>query len=228
MKIEKLQDLKSQKGYKFNNQFFVAYEGNPNFDSSNEDYKDCLEYIKNGGIVLPEFTPQEALERAKAQKINDLKANFEIASKKPHELKGVKQIDKNGKVIGTVDAYYNIADVNSLNDSVNIIFAGTFIKMQAFLKVLCANLKIDYNAILTQVNSLSDNPATTNVANIPYTTKDIKGNEIRVFLSFAKIEEIFAHIFTRVANVASSYNIIEEQIKKASTIEELEKININI
>ena len=228
MKIEKLTDLKSQKGYKFNSQFFVAYEGNPNFDSSNEDYKDCLEYIKNGGIVLPEFTLQEALERAKAQKINDLKANFEIASKKPHELKGVKQIDKNGKVIGTVDAYYNIADVNSLNDSVNIIFAGTFIKMQAFLKVLCANLKIDYNAILTQVNSLSDNPATTNVANIPYTTKDIKGNEIRVFLSFAKIEEIFAHIFTRVANVASSYNIIEEQIKKASTIEELEKININI
>lgn len=228
MEIKQLQDLKSQKGYKFNNQFFVAYEGNPNFDSSNEDYKDCLEYIKNGGIVLPEFTPQEALERAKAQKINDLKANFEIASKKPHELKGVKQIDKNGKVIGTVDAYYNIADVNSLNDSVNIIFAGTFIKMQAFLKVLCANLKIDYNAILTQVNSLSDNPATTNVANIPYTTKDIKGNEIRVFLSFAKIEEIFAHIFLRVANVAYFYNIIEEQIKKALTLEELEAIDIDI
>ena len=168
------------------------------------------------------------LSEAKAQKINELKANFEIASKKPHELKSVKQIDKNGKFIKTVDAYYNIADVNSLNDSVNIIFAGTFIKMQAFLKVLCANLKIDYNAILTQVNSLSDNPATTNVANIPYTTKDTKGNEIRVLLSFAKIEEIFAHIFTRVANVASSYNIIEEQIKKASTIEELEAIDIDI
>lgn len=228
MKIEKLQDLKSQLGYKFNNQFFVAYEGNLNFDSSNEDYKDCIEYIKNGGIVLPEYTTEEALERAKAQKINDLKVNFEIASKKPHELKNVKQIDKNGKVIGTVDAYYNIADVNSLNDSVNIIFAGTFIKMQAFLKVLCGNLKIDYNTILTQVNSLSDNPATEKVANIPYTTKDIKSNEIRVLLSFAKIEEIFAHIFTRVANVASSYNIIEEQIKKASTIEELEAIDIDI
>lgn len=168
------------------------------------------------------------LTQAKLQKINELKANFEIASKKPYELKGVKQIDKNGKVIGIVDAYYNIADVNSLNDSVNIIFAGTFIKMQAFLKVLCANLKIDYNAILTQVNSLSDNPGTTNVANIPYTTKDTKGNEIRVFLSFAKIEEIFAHIFLRVANVANAYNLLEEQIKKVSTIEELEKININI
>ena len=58
--MKQLQDLKSQKGYKFNNQFFVAYEGNPNFDPSNEDYKDCLEYIKNGGIVLPEFTVEEA------------------------------------------------------------------------------------------------------------------------------------------------------------------------
>jgi hypothetical protein len=248
MKIEKLQEIASQKGYKINDQFFVAYEGNSQFDSLNEDYKDCLEYIKNGGIVLPEFTPQEALERAKASKINELKANFEIASKKPHELKSVKQIDKNGKVIGTVDAYYNIADVNSLNDSVNIIFAGTFIKMQAFLKVLCGTLKaicetiaktsgkdykdiiaqFDYSSILTQVNGLSNSPAHAQGANIPYTTKDTKGNEIRVLLSFAKIEEIFAHIFLRVANVASSYNIIEEQIKKASTPEELEKININI
>lgn len=225
MEIKQLQDLKSQKGYKFNNQFFVAYEGNPNFDSSNEDYKDCLEYIKNGGIVLPEFTPQEALERSKAQKINDLKANFEIASKKPHELKGVKQIDKNGKVINTVNAYYNIVDVNSLNDSVNIIFAGTFMKMQAFLQILCVSLKVDYNAILTKVNGLSDDPTT---ANIPYTTTDTKGNEIRVLLSFANIQDIFAHIFLRVANASNSFNTIEEQIKKASTIEELEAIDIDI
>ena len=225
MKIEKLQDLKSQQGYKFNNQFFVAYEGNVNFDSSNEDYKDCLEYIKNGGIVLPEFTQEETLERSKAQKINDLKANFEIASKKPHELKSLKQIDKNGKVIGTVDAYYNIADVNSLNDSVNIIFAGTFMKMQAFLQVLCVSLGKDYNAILTQVNGLSDN---ANGANIPYTTKDTKNNEIRVLLSFVNIQDIFAHIFLRVANASNSYNIIEEQIKKASTIEKLETIDIDI
>ena len=168
------------------------------------------------------------LTQAKAQKINELKANFEIASKKPHELKSVKQIDKNGKVIGTVDAYYNIADVNSLNDSVNIIFAGTFMKMQAFLQVLCGSLKIDYNVILTQVNGLSDNPATEKVANIPYTTKDKDGNEVRILLSFAKIQEIFAHIFIRVANAGNSFNIIEEQIKKALSIEELEKININI
>jgi hypothetical protein len=174
---------------------------------------------------IQKLIPQIQLEDAKAHKINELKANFDVASKKPLKLKGVKQIDKNGKVIRTVDAYYNIADVNSLNDSVNIIFAGTFIKMQAFLKVLCASLKIDYNAILTQVNGLSDN---ANGANIPYTTKDTKGNEIRVLLSFANIQDIFAHIFLRVANASNSYNIIEEQIKKALTPEELEAIDIDI
>ena len=165
---------------------------------------------------------------AKAQKINELKANFEIASKKPYPLKDVKQIDKVGNVIKTIDAFYNIADASSLIDSANIIFAGTFMKMQGFLKVLCASLKIDYNTILTQVNNLSDNPTTEKVANIPYTTKDKDGNEVRILLSFAKIQEIFAHIFTRVANAGNSFNIIEEQIKKASTVEELQAVDIDI
>ena len=166
--------------------------------------------------------------QAKAQKINELKANFDVASKKPHALNGVKQVDKAGNVIGIVNANYNIVDANSLTDSANIIFAGTFMKMQGFLKVLCASLKIDYNTILTQVNGLSDNLATEKVANIPYTTKDKDGNEVRILLSFAKIQEIFAHIFTRVANAGNSFNIIEEQIKKASTIEELEAVDIDI
>lgn len=193
-------------------------------DEGNTDYQLIKKYIADGG----EYEKFDWLTDAKAQKINELKANFDIASKKPHALNGVKQIDKAGNVIGIVNANYNIVDANSLTDSANIIFAGTFMKMQGFLRVLCGSLKIDYNVILTQVNGLSDNPATAKVANIPYTTKDTNGNEIRVLLSFTKIEEIFNHIFLRVANISNSYNIIEEQIKKASSIEELEKININI
>lgn len=173
-------------------------------------------------------TKNYLLAQAKAQKINELKANFEIASKKPLPLNNVKQIDKTNKVIGVVNANYNILDANSLTDSANIIFAGSFMKMQAFLQILCGTLKIDYNTILTQVNALSDNPATEKVANIPYTTKDTKGNEIRVFLSFKNIQEIFAHIFSRVAEKSNVYNIIEEKINKASSIEELNLIDINI
>ena len=101
-------------------------------------------------------------------------------------------------------------------------------KIQAFLKLFSVAIGKDFEAIKAQVNALSDNPATIGIANIPYTTKDDKGNEIRVFLSFQKIEEIFTHVFTRVATKTNLYNIIEEKIKKATSIEELEKIDINL
>lgn len=168
------------------------------------------------------------LSQAKAQKINELKINLDNESKKPFSLIGVKQIDKDGKVIGIVNAFYNIQDVNSLTDSANIIFAGSIMKIQAFLKLLCIANGKDFEAIKAQVNALSDNPATAGIANIPYTTKDDKGNEIRVLLSFQKIEEIFAHVFNRVATKTNIFNIIEEKIKKATSIDELDKIDINL
>lgn len=204
-----------------------GWENNGSFipaDENNTDYQAIKKYIADGG----KYEKFDWLADAKTQKINELKVNFEIASKKPHALIGVKQIDKANNVIGIVNASYNIVDANSLTDSANIIFAGTFMKMQAFLQVLCGSLKIDYNTILTQVNALSDNPATEKVANIPYTTKDTKGNEIRVLLSFKNIQEIFTHIFQRVADKSNAYNIIEEKINKASSIEELNLIDINI
>jgi hypothetical protein len=168
------------------------------------------------------------LQEAKENKLAQLKVNFDNASKKPFTLNQVKQIDKTGNVMGIVNAFYNIQDVNSLTDSANIIFAGSIMKTQAFLKLLCGSLGKDFDTIKAQVNALSENPATASIANIPYTTKDTNGNEIRVLLSFAKIEEIFAHIFTRVATNASAFNILEEKIKSAKTIEELDKINIEM
>lgn len=168
------------------------------------------------------------LQKAKEAKIAQLKVNLDNESKKPFSLIGVKQIDKDGKVIGTVNAFYNIQDANSLTDSANIIFAGSIMKIQAFLKLFSVAIGKDFEAIKAQVNALSDNPATVSIANIPYTTKDDKGNEIRVLLSFQKIEEIFAHVFNRVATKTNIFNIIEEKIKKATSIEELEKIDINL
>lgn len=202
-------------------------------------------------IPKPVFTAEdliyETLEQAKAEKLTQLRINFNNASQKPFDLKQVKQIDKDGKVSGTIDATYNIADANSLTDSANIVFAGSFMTIQAFFQILCQILQanfqsiqanfadkkfnftpIDFTAIENMVNALSDNPATAGTANIPYTTKDKTGKEIRVLLSFKIIKDIFKHIFYRVSQNARAYNIIEEQIKKASTIEELDKIDINI
>jgi hypothetical protein len=185
--------------------------------------------LQNNCIELNDAEKKEyLLNLAKENKLAQLKVNFDNASKKPFTLNQVKQIDKTGNVMGTVNAFYNIQDVNSLTDSANIIFAGSIMKAQAFLKLLCGSLGKDFDTIKAQVNALSENPATASIANIPYTTKDTNGNEIRVLLSFAKIEEIFAHIFTRVATNASAFNILEEKIKSAKTIEELDKINIEM
>jgi len=168
------------------------------------------------------------LQKAKEAKLAQLKVNLENESKKPFNLIGVKQIDKDGKVIGTVNASFNIYDGTSLTDPQNIIFAGSIMNIQAFLKLFCIAIGKNFDVINAQVNALSDNPATAGTANIPYTTKDDKGNEIRVWLSFQKIQEIFAHVFNRVATKTNLFNIIEEKIKKATSIEELDKIDINL
>ena len=187
--------------------------------------------IQEGWIVATETETQNyLLLKAKEAKLAQLKMNLDNESKKPFSLIGVKQIDKDGKVIGTVNAFYNIQDANSLTDSANIIFAGSIMIIQALIKLLCEANKIDFEAIRTQVNALSDssNPAIAFKNNIPYTTKDVENKEIRVLLSYQKIQEIFAHIFNRVATKTNLFNIIEEKIKKATSIEELEKIDINL
>ena len=211
----KLKELKN--GWNNNGSFVRA-------DKNNTDYQAIEKYIAEGGI----YEKFDWLQDAKEAKLAQLKVNLDNESKKPFNLIGVKQIDKDGKVIGTVNAFYNIQDANSLTDSANIIFAGSIMKIQAFLKLFSVAIGKDFEAIKAQVNALSDNAATVSIANIPYTTKDDKGNEIRVLLSFQKIEEIFAHIFTRVATKTNLFNIIEEKIKKATSIEELEKIDINL
>lgn len=178
-----------------------------------------------------ELTKLEAqaylLQRTKDAKIAQLKINFDNASKKPFALNQVNQIDKDGKIVGKVNAFFNIQDASSLTDSANIVFAGSIMKTQAFLKLLCVAIGKDFDAIKNQVNALSDNPTTASIANIPYTTKDIDGKEIRVLLSFQKIEEIFGHVFNRVADKAKVFNIIEQQILSVKTIEEVDKIDIN-
>ena len=195
-------------------------------NANNADTQTIQKYIAEGGI----YEKFDWLQDAKEAKLAQLKVNLDNESKKPFSLIGVKQIDKDGKVIGTVNAFYNIQDVNSLTDSANIIFAGSIMIIQATIKLLCEANKIDFEAIRTQVNALSDssNPAIAFKNNIPYTTKDVENKEIRVLLSYQKIQEIFAHIFNRVASKTNLFNIIEEKIKKATSIEELEKIDINL
>jgi len=62
MKIERVQNVSG--GYKVNNQFFI-----PN-DENNSDYQDVKKWIKSGGIVDPEFTSEQILEKSKSDRIS--------------------------------------------------------------------------------------------------------------------------------------------------------------
>jgi len=115
MEITELQDIKSQKGYKFNNQFFVAYEGNSQFDANNQDYLSCLEFIKNGGKLEPEFTQEEYLKRAKDNKLVQLEAF--ILSKKTEKYTShlAPEIIDGFKIGAEVKFYWHVDSIPNSN-----------------------------------------------------------------------------------------------------------------
>lgn len=228
MKIEKLQDLKSQLGYKFNNQFFVAYEGNPNFDSSNEDYKDCLEFIKNGGIVLPEFTIEEAFERAKAQKTNELNSfifaektrpytTFTAPELTPSIVNGKTQF-KQGEPVSFI--WYVDAIPNSKLTPESILNKCN-LDMTSCIKASI----LDFKSI--DLASLKANLATClNAKIIPYTTTITKnGVQSNGMVNVFPIAESLAnHIQQREVNSNVLNSVYLEKINNCNTVSEVEAI----
>ena len=118
MEITKLKDLKSQKGYQFNNQFFVAYEGNSQFDENNQDYLACLQFIKNGGELEPEFTQEEYLKRAKDEKLSKLEAF--ILSKKTEKYTShfAPEIIDDAKIGAEVKFYWYVDSIPNSNSNI--------------------------------------------------------------------------------------------------------------
>lgn len=66
MIIKKVIRLSS--GFKVNDQFFIPE------DTENNDYKDILTWVNNGGAIVDEFTPAQQLDQAKNKKIQEIKA----------------------------------------------------------------------------------------------------------------------------------------------------------
>lgn len=249
MKITAVQDLTSLKGYKLNDQFFIPYEGNPSYDPTNQELSYIRAYIEQGGYVQPEFTFEQILERKKNDKIIKLKDNFNLILQKPHILQNVKQINQNFETIKYTDAVFIISDTSSLRSSDTILTVGSFLKNKSTLKLLCENIQtlckileniklvpadtqklFIYDEIESKVNNLSltSDFNINEKLNIPYNTKTISGENITILLDFNSIQNIFSHIFNRVVASQKAYHIIEQQILSATSIEELDLININI
>lgn len=228
MKIEKIIDLKSQKGYKFNDQFFVAYEGNPQFDSLNQDYKDCLECIENGGIVLPEFTQEEALERTKAQKINDLNTFIFAEKTKPYttftapelvpSIVGGKTQFKQSEPVSFI--WYVDAIPNSKLTPESILNKCN-LDMTSCIKTSILNVKsIDLANLKTNLTTCLDSKI------IPYTTTITKnGVQSTGMVNVFPIAELLAnHTQQREVNSNILNNVYLTQINNCKTIDEVNLI----
>lgn len=249
MKITSVQNLTSLKGFKLNDQFFIPYEGNLSYDSTNQELSYIQTYIEQGGYVQAEFTFEQILERKKNDKIIKLKDNLNLILQKPHILHNVKQINKNFETIKYTDAVFIISDTSSLRSSDTILSVGSFLKNKSTLKLLCENIQalckileniklvpadtqklFIYDEIESKVNNLSltSDFNINEKLNIPYSTKTISGEDITILLDFNSIQNIFSHIFNRVIASQKVYDIIKQQILSATTIEQLDKIDINI
>jgi len=224
MKIEKVQDLKSQKGYKFNNQFFVAYESNPQFDATNQDYLACVEFIKNGGKLEPEFTPEEYLKRAKDNKLVQLEAF--ILSKKTEKYTShlAPEIIDGFKIGAEVKFYWHVDSIPNSN-----LTPESVLNKCTMDYVSCMNLAKKTGTDYASEKTIYDNCIKQKI--VPYSTtivkKDAEGKDKEqagVVNIFPVAFSIADHIQNREINNNKLLKIKEIEINNCKTVEEVEAI----
>ena len=219
MKIEKVQDIKSQKGYKFNNQFFVAYEGNSQFDADNQDYLACLEFIKNGGKLEPEFTPEEYLKRVKDNKLAQLEAF--ILSKKTEKYTShlAPEIIDGSRIGAEVKFYWHVDSIPNSN-----LTPESVLNKCNMDYVSCINLAKKTGTDYASEKTIYDNCIKQKI--VPYSTTIVKdGKEQAGVVNILPVAfSIADHIQNREINNNKLLKIKEIQINACKSAEEVEAI----
>lgn len=165
------------------------------------------------------------LAKVKEAKIAILSENYKLAIKKDYYISSATLIDNLGQNIGVSDAIFSIKDPNVLTHETAVVFAGTFKIQETFNQILIEEIKKllpalpDYATIKTKVYD-------SNKVFIPYTTTNKDKEEIKVKLSARNIDGIFSHLFDRVAKTSSLMGIKKQAIEDATTIEQLEVIDL--
>jgi len=184
-------------------------------DPRNTDFQSILEWVENGGIIEPEFNDQELFEQAKEAKKNTLIENYNLEIAKPHPIEKAPKLDKLNKPDGFTDAEFIISNPDILKQETTIVFGGLFLSILKYLELI--NPK--HQEMLMQ--------ALNSALPIPYTTKNKKGEEVKIALTGAENFNIFKHLFVRISAKSSQLDLIKNQIENAKTPDELEKINVN-
>jgi hypothetical protein len=175
--------------------------------------------------VFPElFIPATQIEidelllnEAKTQKYIELIEAYNIAISKPHPIVNAPKLDKLNKPIGFTDAEFLIKDPSILKQETTIVFGGLFLTILKYFELL--NPAKHNETLMTALKSAIP---------IPYLTKNKAGEEVKIALTGAENFSIFKHLFERVQKESSKFDNLKNQIDNAQTIEDLNKININI
>jgi hypothetical protein len=219
MKITKLKDLKSQKGYQFNEQYFVAYEGNSQFDENNQDYLSCLEFIKNGGKLEPEFTPEEYLKRAKDNKLAQLEAF--ILSKKTEKYTShtAPEIIDGSKIGDEVKFFWHVDSIPNSN-----LTPESVLNKCTMDYVSCMNLAKKTSTDYASEKSIYDNCIKQKI--VPYPTTIIKdGKEQAGVVNILPVAfSIADHIQNREINNNKLLKLKQLEINACKSVEEVEAI----
>lgn len=219
MKIEKVQDIKSQKGYKFNNQFFVAYEGNSQFDKNNQDYLSCLEFIKNGGKLEPEFTPEEYLKRAKDEKLAKLETFILAKKTEKYTSHTAPEIIDGSKIGAEVKFYWHVDSIPNSNLTPESVLSKCNMDY-----VSCVNFAKKTGTDYASEKTVYDNCVKQKI--VPYSTTIVKDGKEQagVVNIFPVAFSIADHIQNREINNNKLFKIKEIEINACKSVEEVEAI----
>ena len=183
------------------------------------------QYPKPTWAQIEPLLAEIELQKAKEAKIATLLENYKLAIKKDYYISSATLIDNLGQNIGVSDAIFSIKDPNILTHETAIVFAGAFKIQEIFNQILIEEIKkllpalLDYATIKTKVYD-------SNKVFIPYTTTNKNKEEIKVKLSARNIDGIFSHLFDRVAKTSSLMGIKKQAIEDATTVEQLEAIDL--
>lgn len=156
------------------------------------------------------------LGEAKEKKLKELIDIYNQSISKPHPIYNAPKLDKLNNPVGFVDAFFYIKDPEILKQETTIVFGGLFLTILKYFELI--NPK--HNETLTT--------ALKSAIPIPYITKDKDGNEVKIHLTGAEVFNIFKHLFTRLQTQSGACENLKTQIEQANSIEDLEKINLEI
>ena len=156
------------------------------------------------------------LSEAKERKLKDLIDIYNQSISKPHPIVEAPKLNQFNEPVGKVDAFFYIKDPEILKQETTIVFGGLFLTILKYFEL--TNPK--HTETLTT--------ALKSAIPIPYITKDKDGNEVKIHLTGAEVYNIFKHLFTRLQIQSGACENLKVQIEQANSIEDLEKINLEI